>query len=239
MMASLRVLILFFVLATSCFADPPLYRIGRDPVWSPLDLGSDTYNVTAFTDALMREVGKIENVQVQMIDTSSVVLFSDLCRGNFDAVITTAAPNDRFDFSSPLILLGPVLVVREDSDIKSLSDLKNKKVGVNAYDNSEAIASQVSSILIQLYDNMPIALDDLAKGRLEGVLIATMQAHALIPHQYAGQLRIATPPLNDDGIRLVTLKKKGKPLVTLFNRGVKKVKKKGLYKYLRLEYGVN
>lgn len=234
-----RLLIVFFIYTSYLFAEAPFYRIGRDPVWSPLDLKNDTYNVTAFTDALMREIGKAEGVNLELVDTSSVVLFSDLCRGKYEAVITSIAPNDRFDFSSPLILLGPVLVVREDSEIKTLNDLKNRKVGVNAYDASERIAGTVPGTLIKLYDNMPVALDDLAKGELEGVLIASMQAHALIPHRYSGVLRITTPPLNEDGIRLATLKKRGRALVTLFNRGVKKIKKKGLYKYLRLEYGVN
>lgn len=235
--------LLFFTLPLVAKESDRTFVVARDATWAPYDLGNETYNVTGFTASLLREIGKVEGATLDLQEANQSSLFKGLCDGTYEGIFSAVPPDDaqreKFDFSTPVLMLGPVLVVKEESDIKKLNDLKGSKVGLSAFDRSVLIAQKVPTLQIQLYQSMPEALKDLSQGKIEGVLMGTLQAHALVYHLYSGKLRIATPPLSDDAVRLVTLKGKGKPLVSLFNHGVKKLKKSGYYARLRLEYGVN
>ncbi len=237
-----RLFLLLFLFVSPLFAKET-FKIAQDPTWGSDTLGNETYSITAFTGGLLRELSDAENIALDLFATDSSELLKGLCEENYDGIFTTLQPDattkEKYDFSSPLLRYGPVLVVREESRIKSLKDLKGKNLGISAFDRSVLVAQKVPAIYIQLYQSMPEALTDLSQGKIDGVLMSTIQAHALVGHRYPGVLRIATAPLNDDAVRLVTLKGKKKALLSYFNRGIKKLKKSGLYTLLRLQYGVN
>lgn len=134
--------------------------------------------------------------------------------------------------------MGPVLVVPADSNATSLIDLKGKIIGVSQFNEDDLIVQKDPSIIIQYYQNIPQALEILASGNIDGLLIATLEAHALVPHLYPSILKIVTGPLNDKGLRLLTLKDAQPKLLNQFNKGLEQTQKSGLYNELRTNFGV-
>lgn len=219
------------------------YSIGRDQSWFPLSIGQHTPNLNAFTNALVQEIAETEDVPLHLVNINWVQLFQTLEQEEVAGIFTSLSPNvitqNKYTFSDPFLLLGPVLVVPYESEVTSLDEMEGKIVAINQFDDSILIVQKYPSIIIRLYQNMPTALEDLNSGKIDGVLMGNLDAHALVPHLYSYELKIATEPLNDKALRLITLKGKNQKLMKAFNRGLKKVFKTSNYTELREHFKLN
>ncbi|NGX62031.1 MAG: L-cystine-binding protein FliY [Chlamydiae bacterium] len=234
------------VLALAIFAGESLsadgYSIGRDPSWAPLQVDTFQDPLNAFTNALTQAIAKKEGMFLRLFDVSTINLFYNLDSREVDAILSSLPPSDvtqdRYSFSDPLLMLGPVLVVRENSPATSLADLGGKIVAVNQFDNSVLVVQDYPTIVIRYYKNMPNALDDLSNSKVDGVLLATLEAHALIPARYQDEVKIVSGPLTDRAIRLLTLEGENEGLITKFNKGLSALEKESLYTSLRHLYNI-
>ncbi len=238
----MRLLILLLLLVGCSPSKEGPYSVGRDQTWFPLNLGQKTANITAFSTALLQEIGKEENVPVTIMNVSWDQLFQGLSEERYAGVLSSLPPNivnnDKFSFSDPFLFLGPVLVVPQKSEVHSLTDMNGKLVGTSQYDDSVLILQKNSTIMIQLYSNLTSALDDVARGKIDGVLIPNLEAQTIVPRLYSGILKIATPPLNQKGLRLITIKGENEKLMTHFNKGLRKLRSKNRYNALSEKFAV-
>lgn len=213
------------------------FIIGRDPAWTPLNFDEKTLDVTQFSSKIVEGINYTEKSDLEVRDMSSSALFTALENGDVDGILTPLEQNRetlaKYNFSTPFFMAGPVLVVQTNSSIKKLSDLKNRRLGIS----SDCHAS--SSVHITTYESPGEVLYELSKGTLDAALIPTTSAHALISTLYKEELKIVTAPLDQTSLKLVTLKNQKRDLLMIFNRGLKHIKKIGLYRLLRLEYNVN
>ncbi|MCH9611501.1 MAG: L-cystine-binding protein FliY [Chlamydiales bacterium] len=238
----MRIFYLLLLLTACSEVKTGPYSIGRDQTWFPLNLGQRTANVTAFSTALIQEIAKEESVPLEIYNVSWNQLFASLNEKEYAGVLTSLPPNseneDRFSFSDPFLYLGPVLVVRQNSDVHSLKEMEGKMIGTSQYDDSVILLQRDPKILIELYSNLATGLDDLASGRIDGLLLPTLEAHAVIPARFPGVLKIATPPLTDKALRLATLHGENENLISHFNKGLRKVQSKGRYQALREKFSI-
>lgn len=216
--------------------------IGRDPNWTSLHLGQLAVNTTAFSTAVVQQMAQEEKIPLQVIDTDWVQLYDGLEKGYFGGVFSSLPLNlitlSKYDFSEPLLLVGPVLVVRTSSSATSLDDLNRGIIGVNQFDNSVLIVQDYPAIIIRLYQNMAIALNDLVNGQLDGVLLPNLEANSLLSNQFSDELKIVTPPLDQEGIRVATLKGQNKELIEAFNKGLSKAKQSGRLNNLKKQFSL-
>lgn len=240
-----RILLSFFVFVTVCLdLGTPLqaYVIGRDPTWLPLKLNTQTVNLNGFTNALMENMGRVEGDEFQLIDVAWNQIVNGLKSEDYDAILTSLDPTviteGKYSFSDPFLMLGPVLVVPIDSKASSLTDLENAVVGAYQYDDSVLIIQKHPSIIIELYPNLIDALEDVANGKIMGMMLPTLDANLLVPTQYAKRLKIVTQPLTDAGLRMVVLKGEQEALIEEFNDGLKKLCSEGTYTILRKKFGL-
>lgn len=218
------------------------YSIGRDPSWFPLRLEQMAVNINGFTNGLVQELAKVEHKDFRLVDVGWNQLFEGLEKEDYAGIFTSLPVNDltkeRYTFSNPFLLLGPVLVVPISSNARSLADLEGGIVGAYQYDDSVLIVQKYPSIIISLYQNFNEALEDVVNGNMDGALVPILEAQALIDNLYANELKIATPPLDNKGLRLITLKGKHSSLIQHFNMGLKKLENMSSYHALRLKFGV-
>ena len=74
------------------------------------------------------------------------------------------------------------------------------------------------------YDDVLPALYDAETQAIAGVILEAQLASTYIDLLFKGKLKVATPPLIDVSIRLVTRKeKKGELLIERFNSGLEKL----------------
>lgn len=217
-------------------------KIGVDDSWYPLDFDMRTNNVTAFSTELLTQIGKVEKIPFVKVSVNWDTLMEGLKKEEYEAILTSMPPyifNEKlFDFSDIYLPLGPVLVVPIGSMIHSLDNLSGKEIGVISGSSSQLILEGSSGVLIRSYDSIPKALNDIADGTLNGAMIDILSAVAYCNDLYQGKLKIVTPPLNDEGLRLVTKHDTASDLIRGFNKGLKKLKKNGDYEALLKKWGL-
>lgn len=114
----------------------------------------------------------------------------------------TDALKERFAFTIPYMTNEQVLVVRPDSDIKTIADVAGKRLGTQAGSSSVTVLDDNPDFTAaldggepDLYDDFQIALQDLVNGNIDVVLVDSVVANAYIAKQ-------------DDADKLVVLEEK-------------------------------
>lgn len=218
------------------------YLIGRDSTWYPFNLRGKERNLIAFTNDLMAAIAKETKLHFEWIETSPSTLLEGLNIENYDAIISTLQPNfvnrTHYLFSNLFFELGLVLIVQQNSLVTSLKDLQGKTIAIshNSYPIFNSIREggvQTYNIQLITYDSINQALDLLKTGRLDGIVAHTLTAYALTKSFNRESFKIATPPLTDEGLRLITLQNEtSEALIKDFNQALKTIKENGEYAQL-------
>lgn len=239
--------LLWYQLRKGSSSQKELYLIGRDPSWQPLELMGRDKNLFAFTNELFTAIGKESKMRFAWIDTSYNALYHGLDDGSYDAIIAAILPakdRDKYLSSDFFFRIGPVLVVRKTTDFTSLKQMQGKSIGINV--NSPAVVDAIrqsglssDDIILVSFNNHSKALEALSKGQLDGVLMESLPAYALILGFFSDRLKVATAPLTHVGLTLVVLKtEEGRLLVDSFNAALSSLKSHGIYDELFMKWGL-
>lgn len=239
----MRLLVLaLLLLEGGCFTPAKKVTVGRDLTWFPYSFGLFSPNINAFVNAVATEVGHKERLNINVVNLDWIALTETLREGKTDGAFTTLMPNfnniDDYEFSEPLLLTGPVLVVRRDSPFKDFQSLKGRKIGVYLFDWSSSVAQKIPEVIIASYEHIPTACEDLVFEKYDALLVPALDANNLIHSVYEKQLQIVSEPLTPEGIRLITLKNKDAQLISMFNNGLNKIKNNSVYAELKKTYSV-
>lgn len=218
------------------------FTIARDPSWYPLNLMGKDKSITGFTDELLFAIAEEQNFKVEIVSAPSGILFDELEEGDFDAVISTLAPTaltmQKFQFSHPYFLVGPVLIVPMESKVTSLQELDNKTLAVKRGSHIIFDISQ-HKVSFSPYDSMTVAFEDLQNDHIDGIVMPLLPAYTFTQLFYPGTLKIATAPLSNEGMRVITLRShEGQVLVELFDKGLQELKKSGAYDKILKKWGL-
>jgi polar amino acid transport system substrate-binding protein len=221
----------------------PLYRIGIDPTWYSLDLKGKEKNLLGFSTELLKEISEIEKINIELITRSWDNLVQGLEEKNYEGILSTIRPYlfnlKKYDFSAVYLATGPVLILSTASHFTSIEEMKGKEVGMLRGSQDEIFLKQYPTILTRTFDSIPEMLTAVAKGNIDGALVNVLTARAYIQDLYHGQLKIVTPPLDNEGLRLITLHDQVPALIKKFNEGLEKAKEKGIYKQLAQKWALN
>jgi polar amino acid transport system substrate-binding protein len=215
---------------------PEIYKIGVDATWYPLSLYGREYSFTAFSSDLLFAIARNQHIKVEIVRTGPKRLIDLLEDGHVQAVLSSIAPDDhnkeKYYFSDPYYRLGAILVMRKDYDFHSLQSLHNARIGVK---RESAVLYRISidpSVTIVPYDSPLIALDDLGKGEIDGI-VTDVLAYLYFGGLYREKLKVVTLPLTNEGLRMITLQEMfAGDLIVKFNQGLKNLKDDGVYEEL-------
>jgi ABC-type amino acid transport substrate-binding protein len=218
------------------------YRILRYTGWYPANLPGKQAHFFAFTGELLRNVFHSYNFSLQILDVDSNKLFSSIDAGLADAVMLPAIPKpstkNQYYFSSSFYKTGPVLIVPIYSTIDSIEKLNGEIVAVM---RGSPIVFQLSGygITFSPYDRMSIAFHDLSTGKIDAIILPVVEAYAFTDAFFPGKFKVITPPMSEEGVRLVAPHTpKGKALIEAFDTELKKMKEDGSYKMLLQKWGL-
>ena len=220
-----------------------VYRLARDPLWSSWQLMDRETALLAFSDDLVEAIVDSQHLKVDLYSTRAAHLFEGLDEGFYDVIFATLAPDDgpqeSYMFSEPFYLLGPVLIVQASSPIKSLHDLQDKMIGVSSGNIPDFRLNGYPEHLLISYDNMVKALSDLNQGSLDAVVMRMVPAYVYTTGFFAGRLKVVGRPLNNEGLRAITLRsQEGAFFIEAFNRGLKELKDQKMYDHMLAKWGL-
>ena len=172
--------------AVSALKSRGTFVLGLDDSFPPLGFRSEDNEVVGYDIDLAKEVAKRLGVdfRAQPIDWDAKEM--ELETGKIDCIwngfTITDERKNALSFTEAYLNNDQVLVVRSDSGINSLSDMKNKIVGIQsgssaqeAVDDNAAFSSSISK-LIMFKDNIT-ALNDLDIGGVDGVVMDSVVAN--------------------------------------------------------------
>lgn len=226
------------------------YKIARDLSWPGSVLAGRERNFEGFSAEVLAYISKKEKITFEVIPAVGQTIVSALESGNFDAmfsIIPPTPPNERyFNFSDPLLLIGPVLIVKTNSKAQSLSDMSGKIVGLRTGSSlifnylQEMSGENASPPFYSTFENLNDALEKLVQGQIDGVIMEAMPAYTATDGFYKGQLKVATPPLTWEGVRIVALNKNqaADALIKKIDDGIAKMHEDGTYNKLIDKWGL-
>jgi len=212
--------------------------VASDATWPPMEMVDANKQIIGFDIDLINEVAKAGGFEVEVRNTAWDGIFAGLESDEYDAVISSVTITEErkatMDFSIPYINAGQVIVVRTGvSGVEKLSDLEGKLVGAQIGTTGAMEIDKVSSIKKKTYDELGLAVEDLANGRIDAIVCDTPIAadYALQSENYKGKLAIVGDPFTDEFYG-IAVKKGNKEVLDLINAGLKKVLDSGKNKEL-------
>ncbi|HOJ13611.1 MAG TPA: basic amino acid ABC transporter substrate-binding protein [Deltaproteobacteria bacterium] len=223
-------------------AQPKKVVVATDATWPPMEMLDANKNIVGFDIDYMNAVAKEAGFQVEFKNTAWDGIFGGLETGNYDAIISSVTITDerkkKYDFSLPYINAGQVLVVpKTTKGVKTLADMKGKSVGAQIGTTGAMEVQKVKGVELKNYDEIGLAFEDMAAGRIAGVVCDTPVAadYALQRAEYKAKFMIVGEPFTQEQYGIV-VKKGNKALLDLINKGIKAVQKKGIDKQLEKKW---
>lgn len=232
------VLVIGWLILRGCegqgFDGKPLYKVGRDSTWWPVDLRGKERSMAGFSNDLIKESLSREGARSVVFEVGPHSLLDGLRIRRYDAIFSSMTPNivnsKQYLFSDPYYLIGPVLIVRKNSPVKNLKDLEGRVLGIESGRLQVYNMAEPPDTVMIPYDTAAEALESLSENVIDGVILDALRAYVWTEGFYQGQLKVITSPLTNRGLRLVTLNEpEGIKLISLFNAGLKKVQEEGRY----------
>lgn len=243
MMKRIATFLVLALLLVSCTAKGKTYRVGIDPSYYPAQLGGKEANIYAFSNELLRAISHEEGVFFETVTMAWDNLIYGLKQKQYEGMLSSMMPRatlkKSYTFSDPFISTGPVLVVRKGMKVSSVNHLKGKEVGVSSLNNEALLIEKYPGVNVHYYTSISEALEEIVADQIDGILIDYLPASSYIRNLYFGQVTVATPPLNDSGLRLISLAGENQELVEIFNRGIEKIRDNGTYDKLLKKWELN
>lgn len=217
--------------------------IAVDPAFYSIEALGREKNILGFLTDLLSEMSQRAKTPLPLETVSWNALFDGLEEGQYRGVISGMPPynfnENTYSFSPVFLQTGPVLVVPIQSAFNSLNKLGGREVGFITGSSGAALLEKYPGIIIRPYGSIPKMLNDLAAGTLDAAIVSLLPALGYCNDLFQGTLKIVSEPLNDAGLRLITLKNKAPEMMNIFDRELKKMHDDGTYSKLMQKWNLS
>ncbi|AEJ20716.1 basic amino acid ABC transporter substrate-binding protein [Gracilinema caldarium] len=207
--------------------------IASDATWPPMEFVDENKNIVGFAPEMMKAIAEAAGFDVEIRNTAWDGIFAGLAAGNYDAICSSVTITEErkqtMDFSEPYVNAGQVLVVAKTlNGVSTLKDMIGKKVGAQIGTTGAIEIQKVSGVELATYDEVGLAFEDLANGRIAGVVADNPIAadFALQNPKFKDKLKIVGEPFTDEWLGIAVRKGDTKTLA-LINEGLAKIKANG------------
>lgn len=207
--------------------------IASDATWPPMEFVDENKNIVGFAPEMMKAIADAAGFDVEIRNTAWDGIFAGLAAGNYDAICSSVTITEErkqtMDFSEPYVNAGQVLVVAKTlNGVSTLKDMVGKKVGAQIGTTGAIEIQKVNGVELATYDEVGLAFEDLANGRIAGVVADNPIAadFALQNPKFKDKLKIVGAPFTDEWLGIAVRKGDTKTLA-LINDGLAKIKANG------------
>ena len=209
--------------------------IAYDATWPPMEFMDKDRNLVGYAvdyiDAVAKEAGfKYENKNIAWDG-----IFSGLAAKRYDVIASSVTITDArkkvMDFTDPYYTVKQALVTRKGVDINSMEDMVGKSLGAQIGTTGFFAIKKYSGIKGVSYDEIGLAIEALASGRIDGAVCDDPTAVNFIMdnEEYAEKLKVALIiPADEPEYYGFAVDKGNTKVLDLLNKGIAAVKAKGI-----------
>lgn len=207
--------------------------VASEASFPPMEFTEDNGNIVGFDIDLIRAVAKQAGLDVEIKNVAWDGIFGALKAGSADIIASSVTITDerkgQFDFTSPYLRAGQVILVRTADVVKfpDISSLKGHKVGVQI-STTGADRMKKEPVELKQYNTAGLAVIDLINANIDAVMIDKPVADYYAAHKagFAQKVVVAGKPYTDEQFGFVVRKGESELLAKL-NGALDKVSRDG------------
>jgi len=143
--------------------------------YPPFNFVNDKNELTGFDVEIGKEVAKRMNVEGVPLSIAWDGIIAGLLANKYELICGSMAITDdrlkSIDFSDPYYRSGAQLFVKKGSPVKSVEELKGKKVGVTLGTTYEKwVRENIPNVDIRTYKGVPDMILEVSTGRIDGFI---------------------------------------------------------------------
>jgi polar amino acid transport system substrate-binding protein len=212
-----------------------------DATWPPMEFVDANKNIVGYSIDFLTAAGKEVGFKPVFKNTAWDGIFAGLASGRYDSISSSVSITEerqkKMDFSEPYFVVQQALIVKKDSTVKNLADLKGKKVGGQIGTTGYFAIKVAKGVEPKSYDEIGLAMEDLNVGRISAVVCDDPVAANYALLKYKDSLKIASVVKTDKPEYYGFPVKKGNTeVLDLINKGIEAVKAKGIDKELKKKW---
>ena len=208
--------------------------------WSPWTYHDDKNQLVGFDVELAKLIADGLGVDVKFEETAWDSILAGVDAGRFDiacnGVGSTEERAEKYDFSTPYVYTGAVIVTRKDNtSIRTLNDLKGKTTANTASSTYAALATEAEATVVPV-DSLTDTLNLVIDKRVDATLNARVTVEAYLKEHPDSPLMIAGEV---PGEQTVIPVKKGEDSATLLaeiNRILEEARQDGTLALMSVTY---
>ncbi|GAU09270.1 basic amino acid ABC transporter substrate-binding protein [Desulfoplanes formicivorans] len=207
-----------------------------DATWPPMEMVDANKNIVGFCPDLVKAIAKAAGFTAVIKNTAWDGIFAGLAAGKYDAIASSVSITDKrkrvMDFSDPYFEVKQGVVTRKGAGIKSIDDLKGKKIGAQIGTTGYFASKKIKGAKPESYDEVGLAIENLNNGRIDAVICddAVAVGYALQNKNYVDSLSLAFLIVPDEPEYLgIAVNKGNTEVLELINKGLKAVRASGEY----------
>lgn len=209
-----------------------ILRAGTEPVFAPFEFPKEgSKELTGFDIELIQALGKQLGYKVEMVSMGFDALIPALNAGNIDVAIAGMTITDErkkaVDFTESYYTSGLMIMVRKDSDVKSIDDLKGKTIACQIGTTGENKSRTVEGAKVKAFNTQDEASLELKNGGADAVIGDAPVIEYYLAQTGSSFAKTVGEKMEAEpyGIAL----KKGSKLTADLNKAMAELKKSGEY----------
>ena len=251
-MKKLTAIFLVLVAAFSIFAGgaseegAKKYVFAQDCTWPPLEYVDESGKIVGFEVDIISEMSKLTGIEMESRNTGWDGIFAGLVNGSYDAVASGVTITEErkmtLDFTDPILEVVQSIIVRagDEDKVNSFETLSGNKVGVQIGTTGHFVAETAPGIILSVYDEIPLAVEDLLNGNVDAVVCDSLIAadFVLANENYAGKLSISGNASDEVEQIAMCVKKGNMELLEIINSSLKTLEENGTIDALKEKYNI-
>jgi len=216
-------------------AGPKTIVFASDATYPPMQYTNEQKEIVGFEVDVIKAAAEKGGFKAEFKNVAWDGIFAGLATGKYDAISSSVSITDErkatMDFSDPIMSIEQMLVVGVKEKAADLAGLKGKSIGAQIGTTSYLVVKDVKGFkAIKTYDEVGLAMEDLVKGSIQGVVADSPVAVEYTSKKYADKIKIAGVIKSDKVENIgIAVKKGNKEVLDLVNKGLAAIKADGTF----------
>jgi polar amino acid transport system substrate-binding protein len=239
----LAALLLTALILSACGAAPTektVVRIATDATYPPFETVDETSKeMVGFDVDLIKAVAEQAGFEYELVNVNFDPLLAGISQCQYDAAISAITITDErkqsMSFSSGYINAGQIVTINtENTEVKTVADLKGKSIGVQIATTGAIEAGNIEGADVKTYDTVDLAFLDLMNKQVDAVIADYPTSLAFVKAN-EGKIITTGEPFTQE-VYGIAVCKTNTALLDKINAGLKALQDKGTIKELETKW---